>query len=189
MPRGAETYLPLCLPGPAHSRPTAHSDDGGIWPLVQPHPEVQQELGRGAVLVTVTDCPVRFESGVRRTRSSVLPPQGPRTDPAALGGLGQPAALWGDPGGADAGCQARGAACGGVCPCPGHRALVDPTWIPPSSSGKPSGHPSRRASAGRDPLSSSGTTGSWGVKGLAEESRMLGMNLIHARRHQALVGS
>lgn len=116
-------------------------------------------------------------------------PQGPRTDPAALGGLGQPAALWGDPGGADAGCQARGAACGGVCPCPGHRALVDPTWIPPSSSGKPSGHPSRRASAGRDPLSSSGTTGSWGFKGLAEESRMLGVNLIHARRHQALVGS
>lgn len=76
--------------GPQHTVAAVISDEGGIWPLVQPHPEVQQELGRGAVLVTVTDCPVRFESGVRRTRSSVLPPRahGPTQPPSA--GLASP---------------------------------------------------------------------------------------------------
>lgn len=129
------------------------------------------------MLVTVTNCPVRFESGVRGTGSSVPAPKarGPTRPPSA--GSASQLHRW----------EAQekqtlavrpgvGAAWGGVCSCPGHRALVHPTWILPSSSGKPSRWPSRRAPPGGvSALSSSGAT-----RELAEESRMLGVNLSHA---------
>lgn len=123
------------------------------------------------VPVTVTDCPVRFESGVRRTRSSVPAPKahGPTRPPSETQEKQTPVVRPG---------AQHAEACARV-------QGTEPSWIPrglfPPPPGSPPVTPVQRAPPARDPPSLPLVPhGNWGVKELAEGSQMLSVNLRRA---------
>lgn len=93
--------------------------------------------------VTGTDDPARFQSGVRRTGSSVLAPEVRRPDPGALGLVVPATGTAGGPGRSRQPLSGWGAAAlGRVCGFPGRRAPLGPMLVPPHLRGQKAVTPS-----------------------------------------------